>query len=91
MAGRPPADAVPLLSGHAINPRIPAPDNPLAWAWTNHDGGRAFFTTLGHPKDFAAEPLQRVVINALHWRLDRPVRDPWHGAFDMTVPYRGMV
>ncbi|MBI2302071.1 MAG: ThuA domain-containing protein, partial [Armatimonadetes bacterium] len=65
----PPADAVPLLIGHAIEPRIPAPDQPVAWTWTNTYGARAFFTTLGHPEDFEAVPLQRLLINAVHWCL----------------------
>ena len=86
----PPPDAVRLLSGHAINPRIPAPDNPVAWAWNNTYGGRAFFTTLGHPEDFAAEPLQRVMINAVHWCLGMAVPEPWQGPFKMDAPYRGM-
>ena len=87
----PPADAVRLLSGHAINPRIPAPDNPVAWAWTNRYGGRAFFTTLGHPEDFGAEALQRVMINSVHWCLGLAPPDPWKGPFKMDAPYRGMV
>lgn len=87
----PPQEAVPLLSGHAINPRMPAPDNPVAWVWTNSYGGRAFFTTLGHPEDFAEEAVQRLVVNAVHWCLDQPVPAPWHGRFEMAAPYRGMV
>lgn len=86
----PPADAVQLLSGHAINPRVPAPDNPVAWAWTNQYGARAFFTTLGHPEDFAAEPLERVVVNAIHWCLGLAAPAPWRGPFEMAAPYRGM-
>ena len=86
----PPADATRLLIGHAINPRMPAEDNPVAWAWTNKYGGRAFFTTLGHPEDFAAEPLQRLLINAVHWCLNRPGPDPWHGPFEMAAPYQGV-
>lgn len=86
----PPSDATQLLMGHALEPRIPAPDNPVAWAWTNSYGGRAFFTTLGHPEDFAAEELQRICVNAVHWALDVPTPE-WQGAFEMAVPYRGTV
>ncbi|MBM4050709.1 MAG: ThuA domain-containing protein [Planctomycetes bacterium] len=86
----PPADATPLLLGKAINPRIPAPDNPVAWVWTNKHGGRAFFTTLGHPEDFQAEPLLRLVVNAVHWCLGQPIPDPWKGPFKMDAPYQGM-
>jgi type 1 glutamine amidotransferase len=87
----PPADATCLLMGTALNPRIPAPDNPVAWAWTNRYGGRAFFTTLGHPEDFEAEPLQRMMINSVHWCLGLAVPDPWQGPFAMAAPYRGAV
>ena len=87
----PPQDATCLLMGKAINPRIPAPDNPVAWVWKNKYGGRAFFTTLGHPEDFDAEPMERLVVNAVHWCLALPAPDPWAGPFKMSAPYRGMV
>ena len=87
----PPADATQLLIGTAVEPNKPAEDNPVAWAWRNKYGARAFFTTLGHPEDFAVESLQRVVVNAVHWCLDQPVPDPWKGPFEMAAPYRGMV
>lgn len=86
----PPADATQLLVGTAVQPRIPAVENPVAWTWTNAHGGRAFFTTLGHPEDFRAEPLQRLVVNAVHWCLDCPAPYPWHGPFKMDAPYRGV-
>ena len=87
----PPPDATRLLMGKAIEPSTPAPDNPVAWTWTNRYGGRAFFTTLGHPEDFEAEPLQRLMVNAVHWCLGVDVPDPWGGSFEMSAPYRGMV
>jgi len=86
----PPADATRLLLGHAVNPRMPAPDNPVAWTWVNEYGGRAFFTTLGHPEDFAAEPLQRMLVNAVHWCLGLGA-PAWLGPCEMAVPYRGVV
>ena len=86
----PPADATRLLMGKAIDPRIPAIDNPIAWTWTNKHGARAFFTTLGHPEDFAVESAERVVVNAVHWCLGLHVPDPWKGPFKMASPYQGM-
>jgi len=86
----PPADATPLLMGKAIEPNKPAEDNPVAWTWTNKYGGRVFFTTLGHPEDFKAEPLLRLLVNAVHWCLGLPVPDPWKGPFKMDAPYQGM-
>ena len=85
----PPADATVLLTGKAVNPNKPAEENPVAWTWTNRYGGRVFFTTLGHPEDFAVEPVQRLVVNAIHWCLGlEPPR--WKGALEIKVPYRGI-
>jgi type 1 glutamine amidotransferase len=44
--------------------------NPVAWTKT-HKGGRVFFTTLGHPKDFEEEPVRRLLINGIYWALGR--------------------
>ena len=87
----PPSDATPLLLGKAVEPNKPAPDNPIAWAWTNTYGARAFFTTLGHPEDFKVEALQRLAINAVHWCLDRPAPYPWKGTTKMDALYHGIV
>jgi type 1 glutamine amidotransferase len=86
----PPADAVWLLQGNAVNPNKPAQENPVAWTWKNKFGGRAFFTTLGHPDDFKVEAVQRLVINAIHWSLGLPVPDPWKGTFKLDAPYHGL-
>jgi hypothetical protein len=86
----PPPDATPLLTGTAVNPNKPAEKNPVAWTWKNKYGGRVFFTTLGHPEDFSREQVQRLLINAVFWCLDRkPPR--WKGKLDIDVPYRGIV
>jgi type 1 glutamine amidotransferase len=87
----PPHDAERLLMGHCIDPNKPAEDNPVAWTWKNRHGGRVFFTTLGHPEDFAVESVQRLVINAIHWSLGLEVPDKWKGRLTVDVPYRGIV
>ena len=46
---------------------------PVAWAWENEWGSKSFYTSLGHPGDFAEESFNRMLINAVHWGLDRPV------------------
>ena len=52
-------------------------------AWTRHyKGARVFFTTLGHPADFANESMRRLLINGIYWALGRDV--PAGGA-DATV------
>lgn len=86
----PPKDAAPLLIGKAVNPDKPAQENPAAWTWTNQRGDRAFFTTLEHPGVFRAEALQRLLVNAVHWRLGLPVPEPWKGLFKLDAPYRGI-
>jgi type 1 glutamine amidotransferase len=83
--------AVPLLMGKAVNPDKEAIDNPVAWTWQNQWGGRTFFTTLGHPEDFRAEPFQRLVINAIHWELGKPIPKNRKTKMDINVPYRGIV
>jgi type 1 glutamine amidotransferase len=84
----PPADATPLLIGRAVNPNNPAAvDNPVAWTWQTQWGGRVFTTTLGHPEEFSLEPVQRLVVNGIHWALGLPAPE-WAGALDIDVPYR---
>jgi type 1 glutamine amidotransferase len=86
----PPADATRLLMGKAVNPDRPAIDNPVAWTWKNQHGARVFTTTLGHPYDFKEESMQRLIINAVHWALEKPVPDPWAGKIEMNASYHGI-
>lgn len=55
---------------------------PVAWT-RQHDGARVFFTTLGHPHDFAEASMRRLVVNGILWALGRPVPD--EGA-DVDIP-----
>ncbi|MCY7352213.1 MAG: ThuA domain-containing protein [Cytophagaceae bacterium] len=79
-----------LLMGKSVNPDKEAIANPVAWTWKNQWGGKSFFTTLGHPEDFKVESFQRLVVNAIHWTLNKPVLDKWKGKVAINVPYRGM-
>ena len=66
--------------GKSVNPNAtPAIDQPVAWTWKNSEGARVFFTTIGHPEDFRVESFQRLVINAIHWELGKPVPKTWKG------------
>jgi len=62
--------ATPLLIG-----RIPdQPPEPVAW--THHYGpkqARVFYTSLGHPDDFASAEFRRLLLNGILWALDRPI------------------
>ena len=48
------------------------PAEPIAWT---HKYGTTpvFYTSLGHPKDFALEPFNRLMLNAVQWALAQPV------------------
>jgi type 1 glutamine amidotransferase len=83
----PPPGAKQLLIGKAVNPDKPAIDNPVAWTYHTEKGGRSFYTSLGHPEDFAIEPFQRLVVNAVFWSLGKPVPKKWPGKLDINVSY----
>jgi len=49
------------------------PHEPAAWTNSPPGGGRVFYTSLGHPDDFELPWFRRMLINAIHWALDKPV------------------
>ncbi len=83
----PPSGATQLLMGKSIDPEHPAIENPVAWAYHTEKGGRSFYTSLGHPEDFQVESFQRLVVNAIHWTLNKPVPKKWPGKLDINAPY----
>jgi putative membrane-bound dehydrogenase-like protein len=58
-------DVQVLLTGS-----IPGHDEPVAWTHV-HKGGRVFYTSLGHPKDFADDNFKKLLVNALFWAANR--------------------
>jgi putative membrane-bound dehydrogenase-like protein len=58
-------DVEVLLTGS-----IPGHTEPVAWT-RSHNGGRVFYTSLGHQKDFADENFRRLLVNALFWTAKR--------------------
>ena len=62
------APALPLLTGKWKD----APEEPVAWTNT-HQGGRVFYTSLGHPDDFNNPHFRRLLLNGILWALDKPV------------------
>jgi len=80
-----------LLDGTAVNTerkqkldQFP-PVQPVAWT-REHNGGRVFFTTLGHPGDFEEASMRRLTVNGILWALGREV--PAQGADATPVaPY----
>lgn len=51
-----------------------SPDQPVAWTRL-YQGGKVFYTSLGHPGDFELKPFRRMLLNAVFWALDQKVRD----------------
>lgn len=51
----------------------PHESDVVAWAWQNEWGGKVFGTSFGHPGDFAEESFVRMLVNAVHWSIDRPL------------------
>jgi type 1 glutamine amidotransferase len=49
---------------------IPGHSEPLAWT-RNYQGGRIFYTSLGHVKDFEDPNFVTMLVNAIHWTAKR--------------------
>jgi type 1 glutamine amidotransferase len=49
---------------------IPEHSEPLAWT-RSYKGGRIFYTSLGHQRDFEEPQFIRLVTNAIHWAAGR--------------------
>jgi putative membrane-bound dehydrogenase-like protein len=60
-------DCEVLLTGS-----IPGNSEPLAWTRVVN-GGRVFYTSLGHLKDFEDDNFRRLLVNALFWTAKRTV------------------
>lgn len=50
---------------------IPGHDEPVAWTRL-HNGGRVFYTSLGHQNDFKNPQFRTLLVNALFWALQQP-------------------
>jgi type 1 glutamine amidotransferase len=64
--------AEPLLVGAVDG----FPAEPVAWTFVRADGGRTFFTPLGHPEDFEQPAFQRLLANGIRWATGLPLGDP---------------
>jgi type 1 glutamine amidotransferase len=60
---------VPLMIGRVKG----APAEPVAWTHA-YRGGRIFYTSLGHPKDFQLPAFRRLLRNGILWSLKRETR-----------------
>jgi type 1 glutamine amidotransferase/nicotinamidase-related amidase len=43
------------------------PVEPVAWTFARADGGKSFYTSLGHKNDFQVPAFQRMLFNGLVW------------------------
>jgi nicotinamidase-related amidase/type 1 glutamine amidotransferase len=55
--------ATPLLIGSIPD----QPAEPIAWVNRRADGGRVFYTSLGHIDDFKQPAFRRLLTNAVYW------------------------
>jgi type 1 glutamine amidotransferase len=53
---------------------------PIAWT-RMYGSSRVFYTSLGYPSNFEQGPYRRLLVNAFHWAVNRPVpsTDEGHG------------
>ncbi|MEZ6047753.1 MAG: ThuA domain-containing protein [Planctomycetaceae bacterium] len=84
-------DCTPLVEGTSTNSNKTGSEaqypltQPVAWT-KNNNGGKVFFTTLGHPHDFEIESMRKLVVNGILWALDKQV--PSQGAnVDTAEPF----
>jgi nicotinamidase-related amidase/type 1 glutamine amidotransferase len=49
-----------------------AQHEPVAWTFTRHDGGKSFYTSLGHPDDFERPEFRALLTNAIKVLSRRP-------------------
>jgi nicotinamidase-related amidase/type 1 glutamine amidotransferase len=45
---------------------------PVAWTFVRADGGRSFYTSLGHKEDFENIEFKTLLRNAIHWSCSVP-------------------
>ena len=45
------------------------PHEPVTWTYIHKNGGRSFYTSLGHPDDFEKEWFQQMLKAGVYWAL----------------------
>jgi nicotinamidase-related amidase/type 1 glutamine amidotransferase len=48
---------------------------PVSWTFMRLDGGRSFYTSLGHASDFESIEFRHLLINSIRWSVDLPSLD----------------
>lgn len=49
------------------------PAQPLAWTFIRSDGGRSFYTSLGHVDDFSQPEFEALLSAGIHWACGQPL------------------
>jgi type 1 glutamine amidotransferase len=47
------------------------PEEPVAWTFRRADGGRSFYTSLGHSTDFENPAFVRLLLNGIRWAAEK--------------------
>lgn len=63
------AGTTPLIFGTIEN----QPTEPVAWTYVRADGGRSFYTSLGHLDDFAQPEFEALLSAGIHWACELPL------------------
>ena len=63
------ASAVALVAGRVEGQE---PTEPVAWTNRTPQGGRVFYTSLGHPGDFELQMFRRLLRNGIFWAVAKP-------------------
>lgn len=66
-------DATVLMVGEAAGRT-----EPVTWV-RQFCGGRVFYTSLGHPRDFEQPAFRQLLVNAIFWAMGRTVPTPRSG------------
>jgi nicotinamidase-related amidase/type 1 glutamine amidotransferase len=63
------AETTVLLMGRSGDRQ---PHEPVAWTFQRADGGRSFYTSLGHADDFKSAAFETLLLNAINWSVAKP-------------------
>ncbi len=80
---------LPAVSLYKTNPVLPGTHvlleggipnqkpEPMAWTFVRSDGGRSFYTSLGHPEDFDNSQFEALLSAGIHWccAIEPPSRE----------------
>lgn len=66
-----PNGSIEILRGSAKGAKQP---EPVAWVTKRKDGGKTFYTSLGHVEDFKNASFRRILANGVRWAAGIPTK-----------------